>query len=40
MTLKKRIMALLLAAVSILGVACGGGEEVDEETTEETGEDD
>lgn len=40
MTWKRKIMALLLAAVSIFGVACGGGEEVEDDTTEETTEDD
>lgn len=36
MTWKKKLMAVLLAAVSILGVACGdGGDDQDDDTTEE-----
>ena len=36
MTWKRKLMALLLGAVSILGVACNGGGDAAEETTEET----
>ncbi len=35
MTWKRKLMALLLSAVSIFGVACEGGDEAAEETTEE-----
>jgi hypothetical protein len=38
MNWKRKLMALLLAAVAIFGVACGdGGGDADDDTTEETG---
>ncbi|HEX2053744.1 MAG TPA: hypothetical protein VHJ78_08485 [Actinomycetota bacterium] len=40
MTWKKKILAMMLAALSVFGVACGGGEEVEDDETEETTGDD
>lgn len=36
MTLKRKLLALLLAAVSIFGVACGDSDGGGDTTTEET----